>query len=200
MSHFKCDTCVHVFIYCQTKTPVWVLLAGNVTRLIQLKNLKYFIYSFFGRNTLELRKRQNLAGNAVWVWVPLAIKKSIPKKCLKNYSLKFPKLQRKVCVMRELEWVPLAINQILNSNSAQTNLSNSSQITLFCHTLVNFFKFSQFPFLFCSISAEDKISDWVPEFQKVLDETKFTVLELRIEEGEDDAQFEIAAFCNLSGS
>ena len=100
--------------------------------------------------------------------------------------------------MRELEWVLLAINQILNSNSAQTNLSNSSQITLFCHTLVNFFKFSQFPFLFCSISAEDKISDWVPEFQKVLDETKFT--ELRIEEGEDDAQFEIAAFCNLSGS
>ena len=67
--------------------------------------------------------------------------------------------QRKVCVMLELEWVPLAINQISNSNSAQTNLSTSTQITLFRHTFVNFFEFPLFPEavsfcqFFCNISA-----------------------------------------------
>ena len=84
--------------------------------------------------------------------------------------------QRKVCVMLELKWVPLAINQISNSNSAQTNLSTSTQIPVFFPTLLpTSFKSLYFQrllhlakFLFCHISAKDEIFDWIPKFPKVL--------------------------------
>ena len=72
--------------------------------------------------------------------------------------------------MWEREWVPLAINQISNSNSAQTNLSTSTLIPFFSTSLKSLY-FQRLlhlaAILFCHISAKDEFFYSIPEFQNV---------------------------------